>query len=117
MNDFVPRLTVRVPHRAHKVCVLCNANFLNPLPVCNNTVDNVSPPVGCPPCRKCEKCSRCRVIKKTKQFHKEGGGDQLYRTCARCGEENLTRVRQKQIQAELVSMRLQCSTSPSLSKH
>ena len=29
MNDFVPRLTVHVPPRAHKVCVLCNADFLN----------------------------------------------------------------------------------------
>ena len=49
MNDILPRLTVCVPPRAHRFCVLCDADCLNQSPVSNETVDNVSPPEHSPP--------------------------------------------------------------------
>jgi len=49
MNDSLPRLTVRLPSRTHKTCVLCNADFLFPLSTYNgNDVDERSP-VRCSP--------------------------------------------------------------------
>ena len=117
MSDVLPHLTVRLPPHAHRICIICNADFINPLSMCNGTVDSNSPPLRCTVCQKCEKCSRCRAIKKTKHFRREGSCQQLYRTCARCREHSAMLVRQKQIQAEVLGMRSHCSVSLSLSFH
>ena len=41
MNASEPRLTVRLPPRTHKFCVLCNADFLDGLPTHNGNDEDV----------------------------------------------------------------------------
>ena len=108
--------TVRVPPHMHRFCVLCSADFINPLPMCNRSVDNIMPPSRCPACRSCEKCSRNQGViwmiwfKKRNIFARKAVVNSSSCTGhARCREDFAMRLHQK-IQAKLLGRCLQSST-------
>ena len=90
-------LTIRVPPRKHRICTLCNEDYIVPL---SDTTAN--PSTRCRPCEKCERCSRCKKIKKKKRFRKENRplSASLNKTCSECREKDATRAHQKRLQAE-----------------
>ena len=88
-------LTIRVPPRKHRICTLCNEDFVVPL-----TDDPAHPSARCRPCQKCEKCLRCKKVKKRKRFRKENAHNSLYKTCCDCREKAATRAYQLRLQAE-----------------
>lgn len=90
-------LTIRIPPRKHRICALCNNDYVVPL-----SDDPANPSTRCRPCQKCERCTKCKKIKKKKRFRKENRPNVLNKTCSDCREKDTTRTHQKRLQAESV---------------
>jgi hypothetical protein len=88
-------LTIRIPPRIHRICALCNADYIVLL-----SENPTMPSTRCPPCQKSERCSGCKKIKKRKHFRKDRNLDSLYKTCKHCREKATALVHKKRAQAE-----------------